>query len=202
MRVLCSKVEALQELNREITSCRLCGLWRGRTRAVPGEGSPAARVMFVGESPGKEEDIQGRPFVGRSGRLLDSLSRQIGLDRRRVYITSVLKCRPPGNRPPRGDEIRACKPFLERQISVVDPEVIVLLGSVASKTLLGKGRVASLHGTFLEAEGRKYFVTYHPAAGLRFPMIRKELEVDFRKIGEVVGKSSECAWRTWIVGQG
>jgi DNA polymerase len=135
--------------------------------------------MFVGEAPGREEDTTGRPFVGRSGELLIDLLNKIGLSRESVFITSVLKCRPPGNRTPRKEEIETCLPYLHRQIEIVRPDIIVLLGGVATSSLIGPWKLSDAHGRFYEANGDAYFITYHPAAALRFPKMKSRIEKDF-----------------------
>lgn len=155
--------------------------------AVPGEGPVDARVMFVGEAPGRREDATGRPFVGRSGELLTTLLENIGLSREEVFITSVLKSRPPSNRTPQKEEIEACLPYLHRQLAIIQPEVTVLLGGVATNSLIGPWKLSDAHGSFYEAEGATYFITYHPAAALRFPKIQSRLEDDFRILEHELG---------------
>ncbi|GIU84305.1 MAG: hypothetical protein KatS3mg008_1080 [Acidimicrobiales bacterium] len=162
----------LVELRREAEACTACRLCEQRTTVVFGMGDPTADLMFVGEGPGEEEDRQGLPFVGRSGKLLDRLMREeLGMDRDRCYIANVVKCRPPGNRDPRPDEIAACRRFLERQVELVSPRVIVTLGSFAARTLLGRREgVLSLRGRdhHLPSDPRVVVVpTLHPAAALR-----------------------------------
>lgn len=162
----------LVEVERLALGCTLCPLASGRTQVVFGEGDPAAGLMVVGEGPGREEDLQGRPFVGRSGQLLDKLlMEEAGLARREVYIANVVKCRPPNNRDPLPDEIATCRPYLERQVALIDPAVVVTLGNFASRTLLGttegitrlRGRVYPFPG----AAGPVIVPTFHPAAALR-----------------------------------
>jgi uracil-DNA glycosylase family 4 len=169
--------EAARELDAlagEVRQCRLCGLGSLRTNAVPGEGDARARIMFVGEAPGADEDAQGRPFVGRAGQLLDKIIAACGLKRDDVFIGNILKCRPPENRDPRPDEIIHCLPYLQRQIEIVDPEVIVALGGHAAKTLLNTVKsIGHLRGQFHEYNtgiGRppvKLMATFHPAFLLR-----------------------------------
>jgi len=176
-RVGLDPVEAARELetlSAEVRQCRLCGLGSLRTHAVPGEGSPRARIMFVGEAPGADEDAQGRPFVGRAGQLLDKIITACGLKREDVFIGNILKCRPPENREPRPDEIINCLPYLQRQIEVIGPEVIVALGAHAAKTLLNTIKsIGHLRGQFHEyysGIGRppiKLMATFHPAYLLR-----------------------------------
>ncbi len=180
----------------EIRHCTKCRLHQFRKNPVPGEGSLDARIMFVGEAPGRKEDEPGRPFVGSAGALLNSLLRKIGLRREEVYITNIVKCRPPGNRDPKPDEIEACLPYLIRQIRLIEPEIIVALGRHAGRTLYRlAGRkwinIRRHRGRVIEASiadvRAKLFVTYHPAAALYNPALRGEIEEDFEKIKELIG---------------
>jgi uracil-DNA glycosylase family 4 len=159
----------LADLVADIEVCRACRLADNRTHVVPGEGAVPAALMVVGEGPGAREDELGRPFVGRSGELLDRLlAEELGLDRRGCYIANVVKCRPPGNRTPKPDEVEACRGFLVRQLALVDPLVVVALGQTAAAWFLGPGaRVGALRGRVLDHEGRALVVTYHPSAALR-----------------------------------
>ncbi len=164
----------LDTLVGEVRQCRLCGLGSSRTNAVPGEGNPRARIMFIGEAPGADEDAQGRPFVGRAGQLLDKIIAACGLKRGEVFIGNILKCRPPDNREPRPEEIINCLPYLQRQIEAIDPDVIVALGAHAAKTLLNTPKsISHLRGQFHEYNagiGRppvKLMATFHPAYLLR-----------------------------------
>ncbi|MFQ6085785.1 MAG: uracil-DNA glycosylase [Candidatus Bathyarchaeia archaeon] len=177
----------LERLTREIRSCLLCDLSKTRNKAVPGEGRIDARIMFVGQAPGREEDSQGRPFVGRAGRFLNGLLSEIGVKREDVYITSVVKCYPPRNRLPRKGEIEACRPYLSRQLELIDPEIVVLLGGVAVETLLGMSGLKGAVGRTLRRGGRRLFVTYHPAAGMRFPRIRRAMEEHFEQLRVLIG---------------
>lgn len=143
-------------------------------------------VMFIGEAPGRLEDLEGRPFVGPSGRILDRMLQEIWLSRAGVFITSVVKCRPPGNREPTRKEIDCCLPFLERQLELVQPPIVVLLGKVALKAVLDETDLAGLHGQPLEADGRIYMATYHPAAAMRFPRIRERAAADFQELAALL----------------
>ena len=164
---------ALDAIAREVAGCTACRLHQGRTRAVPGEGTEATEVMFVGEGPGQNEDLQGRPFVGRAGDLLVKLLGSIGWSRGEVFITNVVKCRPPGNRDPEPDEIAACAPFLARQIEVLDPALVVTLGRFSMARFRPGARITQVHGTFVPADAASgapdalTFSMYHPAAALR-----------------------------------
>ncbi len=177
-----NRKKALKALHDEIASCTRCSLHTSRTKAVPGEGPLDAKVMFIGEAPGAQEDMTGRPFVGRSGSLLTEMLNEIGLQREEVFITSVLKSRPPRNRTPHRDEIGKCMYFLDNQIEIVSPKIIVLLGSVAISSVIGPWRLSEAHGRFHEAKGLTYFLTYHPAAALRFPKTRALMHQDFQKL--------------------
>jgi DNA polymerase len=177
----------LVNVHKEIMDCRRCPLHISRTSAVPGEGSVNAKVMFVGEAPGAKEDESGRPFVGRSGSLLSDMISEIGLSRDEVFITSVLKSRPPGNRTPRKEEIEACIPYLNRQIDIIRPMIVVLLGGVAVSSVIGPWRISEAHGRLYETEGRRFFVTYHPAAALRFPKLRDTMRKDFLTLKRELG---------------
>jgi uracil-DNA glycosylase family 4 len=170
----------LDALHETIRRCQLCPLYATRLNAVPGEGSYNARVFFIGEAPGAREDESGRPFVGRSGELLTQMIESIGLTRDQVFITSVLKSRPPNNRAPTPSEIALCRPYVERQIELINPRVIVLLGAVAITSMVGPWSVSKSHGTFFEAKGRTYFMTFHPAAALRFPKVKALMVDDFK----------------------
>ena len=164
--------EDLRHLEDAISTCRLCPLWQGRTLAVPGAGPVPARMMLVGEAPGREEDLSGKPFVGRGGRLLDAALQQAGLDRSKIFITSVIKCRPPNNRKPLRKEITTCRPYLEAQIKIVRPKVVCLLGNTAAAAVLGRQGIQALRGRIWQ---ERFIVTYHPAAVLR----NKNLMADF-----------------------
>jgi DNA polymerase len=143
--------------------------------------------MLVGEAPGAAEDKSGRPFVGRSGDLLTELLNEIGISRDDVFITSVLKSRPPGNRVPKLEEVDACKPYLDRQIDIIDPKIVVLLGSTAVSSVIGPWKVSEAHGRFYENDSRTFFITYHPSAALRFPSILKAMREDMHLLGRDLG---------------
>jgi uracil-DNA glycosylase len=179
--------EDLVELYREASACTRCPLAKTRTNVVFGSGNADADLMFVGEAPGQHEDLQGLPFVGRAGKLLDQLLEEIGLARRDVFIANVLKCRPPGNRDPAQEEIDACKPFLHRQIELIEPRVICTLGNFATKLLTRSQRgISSVHGRpqVHEVGGRtlRLYPLYHPAAALRSTGTLGELRADFARL--------------------
>ncbi|MCQ8903990.1 MAG: uracil-DNA glycosylase [Methanothrix sp.] len=163
----------LRELASEIRRCERCGLSQTRRNAVPGDGPENARIMMIGEAPGAAEDLAGRPFVGRAGALLDRALDLAGLDRGEIFITNIVKCRPPGNRRPTEEEIRACMPYLRKQIEIIRPSAICLLGNVPAKAILGVQGVTSLRGRIFDD---LYLITFHPAAVLR-NMSRMELFV-------------------------
>lgn len=179
--------DELDRLHAEIVECTNCPLHETRINAVPGEGAADARIVFVGEAPGAREDELGRPFVGRSGELLTELIEGIGLSRDDVFITSVLKSRPPNNRTPKKSEIDACISYLDRQLEIINPEVVVLLGGIAVFSLIGPWKMTDAHGRFYEGSDRKFFITYHPAAALRFPAIREVMEADFEILCRELG---------------
>lgn len=173
----------LEKVHAQIRKCRKCRLWKTRKHAVPGEGNPKAKIMFIGQAPGKTEDETGRPFVGRAGKLLTELLANVGLKREEVFITSVLRCFPPRNRMPKKDEINACNPYLKKQIALIKPKTIVLLGNIAIKTVLGDiGKLEKIHGKKIKRNGITYIPTYHPAAGIRFPKLKKKIEMDFKTL--------------------
>lgn len=172
----------LEEVRKQIVRCRKCRLWKTRKNAVPGEGNPHAKIMFIGQAPGRTEDATGKPFVGRAGKLLTEILAENGLERKDVFITSVLRCFPPRNRMPRKDEIDACKPYLLQYLKLIKPKTVFLLGNVAIKTVLGDiGKLDKIHGKKIVRGGVAYIPTYHPAAGIRFPGIKRKLKMDFKK---------------------
>jgi DNA polymerase len=174
--------QALQLLREEIGDCTRCPLaFQGRHTIVFGDGDPQARLLFVGEGPGADEDAQGLPFVGRAGQLLNNMITAMGLSREQVYIANIVKCRPPQNRTPDPEEARTCSPFLFRQIEIVKPEVIVALGATAATYLLNvKSSLAALRGRIHTAHNSKLIVTYHPAYLLRDPRQKKETWIDLQ----------------------
>ena len=157
-----------EELEEACKNCNKCKLCANRHNVVIGTGNRNAKIMFIGEGPGADEDLQGIPFVGKAGKLMDKAFEGIGIKREEVYIANVVKCRPPGNRNPETDEINACKKFLKSQIKLVNPEIIILLGSVATEEILGEEySITKIRGTIIEKDGRIYLPTFHPAALLR-----------------------------------
>lgn len=181
------KIMRLSTIAQEVRVCTRCGLYKGRQNTVPGEGSEKARIMLVGEAPGREEDIQGRPFVGRSGRILDEILENAGLRRGDLFITSVVKCRPPQNRVPRKQEYTTCiQAHLWRQIEAIAPTVICLLGGVAAEALLGMSRLSQIRGEVLRRGQNLFFPTYHPAAAGRSRSWYRALSEDMAKLPTMV----------------
>lgn len=172
----------LQQVASEVVVCPKCELARTRTRAVPGEGNSAARVMLIGEGPGWHEDQQGRPFVGAAGKFLNELLELAGLKREDVFITNVVKCRPPGNRDPLPDEIAACKPYLDRQIGAIDPDVVVTLGRHSMSRWFPGEKISKIHGQPRKDGGRLIVPMYHPAAALHQGALKAIIEEDFAKL--------------------
>ncbi|MGC9468798.1 MAG: uracil-DNA glycosylase family protein [Anaerolineae bacterium] len=178
--------KALKAVHDEIRRCTRCPLHVGRTRAVPGAGPVDALVMFIGEAPGFHEDQQGLPFVGAAGRFLDELLEGIDIERDQVFITNVIKCRPPANRDPDPDEVETCKPYLDRQIEIIQPEVIVTLGRHSMARAFPDEKISVVHGQPRNVEGRVYFPMYHPAAALHQPSLRSVVEADFRRLKDLL----------------
>ncbi len=174
--------DELEQIAEEIRKCNKCWLHKERTKTVSGEGPVDADIMLIGEGPGKQEDQEGRPFAGRAGELLEELFAAVGLSREEVFITSVVKCRPPNNRPPKKDEIQTCNPYLQRQIKVIQPRVIGTLGNHAAENLLGKAGIGRLHGQKYEYEGYVLIPLYHPAAGLYYPALKAEMIEDMKRL--------------------
>jgi uracil-DNA glycosylase family 4 len=195
LRPRLARVESIDALAQQVSACTRCRLAQSRTQVVFGVGNPAADLMFVGEAPGFHEDKQGLPFVGQAGKLLDKLLAGIGLDRGRVYICNVLKCRPPGNRDPAPDEIESCEPHLFRQIELIQPKVVATLGNFATKLLSGKQTgITRVHGveqeTTVGGNSVLLYPLYHPAAALYTPAMLEVLKQDFARIPELLGRSA------------
>ena len=173
-----------EELEHACLNCSKCGLCEGRTHVVFGAGNQRAKVLFVGEGPGEQEDLQGKPFVGRSGQLLDKMLDAVGLSRQEsIFITNMVKCRPPGNRDPQPDEVSTCLKYLHEQIRLIDPQYIVCLGRVAAQSLMDPNfKVTKQHGQFMEKDGVMMMGTFHPAALLRNPSQKADALDDFCKL--------------------
>lgn len=179
----------LLDLERKIKRCKKCSLWHTRINAVPGEGSARAKIMLVGEAAGRNEDLQGRPFVGAAGKILDRLLQSIKLKRKNIFISNILHCRPPRNRNPRATEIKACTPYLSKQIQILKPKIICSLGNFATAYILKKfglkakaevRGISKLHGKVFKAKNMKIIPLYHPAAAVYNPHMFKTLLQDFR----------------------
>jgi uracil-DNA glycosylase family 4 len=181
--------QALADIADEIKVCARCELHRTRTKSVPGEGPADARIMLIGEAPGWNEDQQGRPFVGAAGKFLEELLAKAGMSRSDVFITNVVKSRPPGNRDPLPDEIAACAPFLERQIEVIDPEVIVTLGRFSMARWFPGERISRIHGQPKQVGRRLIVPMYHPAAALHQQSLRATIEEDFSRLPGILAKA-------------
>jgi uracil-DNA glycosylase len=181
--------QGLLAIREDIGDCTRCRLSKqGRKQIVFGVGNPCAELMFIGEAPGADEDIQGEPFVGRAGQLLNNMIRAMGLRREDIYIANIIKCRPPGNRTPERDECETCSPFLMRQIATIKPKVLVALGAVAAKTLLAiNAPMSELRGHWYDFRGTKLAVTYHPAFLLRDPRQKKEAWKDLQMVMKELG---------------
>jgi uracil-DNA glycosylase family 4 len=186
------KIPTLAEIREAMGKCRRCKLHRGAKNLVFGEGSPSARLMFIGEAPGAEEDLQGRPFVGAAGQLLNNMLNKLGLEREEVYITNVVKRRPPENRDPEPDEIKACLPFLLQQIKAVRPQVIVTLGKIATQALLGtKEPITRLRGRWQRFDHIRVMPTFHPSYLLRFPKERHKTWEDMQQVMEYLAEAED-----------
>ena len=183
----------LTELYEEIAACQRCDLAKSRTKVVPGEGPEDAEIMFIGEAPGFHEDRQGRPFVGAAGRFLEELLAGIGLKREDVYICNVIKCRPPGNRDPLVSEIEACRPFLDRQIEIINPKLIITLGRYSMARFFPNAKITRIHGQPKRIGNRICYPIFHPAAALHQPKWRSILEEDFLKIPEILKEAERLA---------
>jgi uracil-DNA glycosylase family 4 len=180
--------DTLERIREDLGECTRCKLHRQRNKIVFGAGNPHAELVFVGEGPGHDEDVQGLPFVGRAGRLLTQMIEAMGLSRDDVYIANVVKCRPPENRAPEKDEIATCLPFLLRQLAAIEPKVIVCLGSVATQALLGTNKsISHFRGQWLDFRGARLMATYHPAYLLRNPNAKPEVWGDLKKVMAVLG---------------
>lgn len=186
-------MSALSELYREIANCRDCELAEHRTRVVPGEGPENAELLFIGEAPGWHEDQQGRPFVGAAGAFLDQLLTSIGLSRKQVYIANVVKCRPPGNRDPLPAEIQSCGQWLERQIEIIHPRMIVTLGRYSLARYFPGQSISKIHGKARKKDDIVYYPMYHPAAALHQGSLRHIIEADMLRIPEILAQAGKIS---------
>jgi len=184
---------ALSELHNEIAVCQRCDLYKHRTKAVPGEGSENAEIMFIGEAPGWHEDQQGLPFVGPAGQYLDNLLASINLKRGQVYIANVIKCRPQGNRDPLPTEISACRQWLDLQIEIIRPKMIVTLGRYSMVLFFSGKSISQIHGTAQKRDDIIYYAMYHPAAALHQQSLRRTIEEDMLKIPALLAEAKNIA---------
>jgi DNA polymerase len=177
-------------LNQKIKRCRKCSLWRTRTQVVPGEGNPRAKILIIGEAPGQEEDKKGQPFCGRAGKFLGELLNLAHLNRQKIFITNVVKCRPPQNRRPKKEEIEKCKPWLEKQIKILKPKLIITLGALALNWFFPEAKISQLYGQIRKFRISNFefriFSTYHPAAAFRRGNLRQRLKKDFKKLNKIL----------------
>ena len=183
--------DSLEKIATDVRGCPLCKLARTRKNAVPGEGQISAKIMFIGEAPGRSEDEKGKPFVGAAGRILDNLLKKAGIERSQVFITNIVKCRPPNNRVPEEDELIACRPYLDRQIALIKPKVICILGRTAYSSILGGSSITASRGKIIERSGQKYFSTFHPAAVIYNKSLRSTLEADLKRLAAEINKKEE-----------
>ncbi len=188
-----SSEEILKEVAVEVSTCSKCKLCKGRTKAVPGEGPSNAKILFIGEGPGYHEDMQGRPFVGPAGQFLDELLASINLKRSDVFITNVVKCRPPSNRDPEPSETTACNDYLDRQIAAIQPRVIVTLGRFSMTKFFGAEKISAIHGRARKRDGYICIAMYHPAAGLHQASLKDAIRDDFKKIPAIVAEAERMA---------
>ena len=182
------KLESIAENVRECQKCEFC---ETRIKAVPGKGNFDADVIFVGEAPGRNEDIHGEPFVGAAGKRLDMILEDTGIDRKDVYITNIVKCRPPKNRVPSKKEEESCNDFIKQEIEIINPKIICVMGNTAYGTLLDGKEITKNHGKIVEKDGRKFFVTFHPAATIYNQKLVEELKEDFRKLAKFLETKDE-----------
>ncbi|OQX85892.1 MAG: uracil-DNA glycosylase [Candidatus Omnitrophica bacterium 4484_70.2] len=195
--------DSLEKIKDEVLNCKRCPLYKTRKNPVVGEGSVQAKIMFVGEAPGKNEDEKGVPFCGKAGKVLDELLNMIGIERREIYITNILKCRPPNNRNPEEEEIISCTPFLDRQIRLIEPEVICCLGNFSTRYIMRKfgfenvSGISRLHGKVFHFKKIKIIPLYHPAVATYNPGMGKILEEDFKKIKKVLEDEVKDSYIKW-----
>ena len=181
--------QILAEISREIHDCNKCGLSYSRKNTVPGEGPANAEILFIGEGPGFFENEQGRPFVGQAGKYLEELLHKVGLKREEVFITNVVKCRPPSNRDPQEEELTACRDYLDRQIRALHPRIIITLGRHSMARFFTDAKISMIHGNAVWIKGQMIVAMYHPAAGLHQPNLKPAIEKDFLKLPEYIQKA-------------
>jgi len=179
-------IDRLNEIRRQVSECKQCKLFLTRNKSVPGEGPVKSKFMFIGEGPGFHENEQGKPFVGQAGKFLDELLGYAGLHREKVYITNVVKCRPPGNRDPEPEELIACRAYLEEQMEIINPPVIVTLGRFSMAHFILDGKISTIHGKPVAVNGKLIVPMYHPAAALHQPALKGVLIEDFKKLPGII----------------
>jgi uracil-DNA glycosylase len=185
--------ETLSEVARQVSTCEKCALQFSRKQSVPGEGPANAEIMLIGEGPGFYENEQGRPFIGAAGKFLDELLQKAGVSRKEVFITNVVKCRPPGNRDPLPEELAACGDYLERQIEAINPRVIVTLGRFSMARFMPNARISDVHGQARWVKGRLVVAMFHPAAALHQPSLKTSVEQDFTRLPELIRQAADSA---------
>jgi DNA polymerase len=184
--------QVLQKVAEEVTVCEKCSLHHSREKGVPGEGPSDADIMLIGEGPGFHENMQGKPFVGAAGDLLVELLNTIGMNREQVFITNVVKCRPPGNRDPSPEELKACSSYLERQIQAINPKVIVTLGRFSMARFIPHAKISEIHGQPIQVKGTLVVPFYHPAAALHRPSLRLTVEEDFSLLPDLIKNAQKA----------
>jgi DNA polymerase len=182
----------LGKIASNVSNCKNCELHHSRSKGVPGEGPSTADIMFIGEGPGFHENMQGRPFVGAAGEFLVELLENIGMKREDVFITNVVKCRPPSNRDPQPEELQACAPYLERQLQLINPKVIVTLGRFSMTRFIPNAKISEIHGQPIRVKGMLVVPFYHPAAALHRPSLRSVVEEDFNKLPGLIQNAGEA----------
>jgi DNA polymerase len=182
----------LQRIADAVSSCTKCDLHHSREKGVPGEGPPNAAIMFIGEGPGFHENMQGRPFVGAAGDLLVELLDGIGMKREQVFITNVVKCRPPSNRDPHPEELQACAPYLEKQLQIINPKVVVTLGRFSMARFIPNAKISEIHGQPVKVKGVLVVPFYHPAAALHRPSLRSTVEEDFARLPKLIENAQQA----------
>ncbi len=183
---------ALKNIAEAVAACKKCDLCHSREKGVPGEGPADADIMFIGEGPGFHENMQGRPFVGAAGDLLVELLGAIGMKREQVFITNVVKCRPPGNRDPQPEELAACNPYLEKQLQIINPKVIVTLGRFSMARFIPQAKISEIHGQPVKIKGMLIVPFYHPAAALHRPSLRTTVDADFAKLPDLIKNAQQA----------
>ncbi len=179
----------LEKIRNQVISCTKCELCKSRTNAVPGKGNPNAKVIFVGEAPGRTEDLRGEPFVGAAGKKLTDMLEKNGIPRESVYITNVVKCRPPNNRVPTESERQSCREYLEKEIQLINPKIICIMGNTACNSILGQGEITKNRGKIIKKDGKTFFLTLHPAATIYNQELIPLMEKDMAALAEALQKS-------------